>query len=137
MASLSDVYCILYYWRPVVPPPGLVLYSVHWLQAIGGECPRAVVDNVCDVLQSLNKHYSDYSRKWLSDQIMIDGFPNAMVSSQEKETFVRLVLRSVSVQYTIVRINANKSAEAGFYHISNFRGYCIFFAVIINQCDNL
>ncbi|XP_064626443.1 importin-13-like isoform X2 [Lineus longissimus] len=63
------------------------------LRAIGGESPRAVVDHMCDVLQALNKKYSEYSRQWLADLMANEGFPTAKVSAKDKETFVKFLLR--------------------------------------------
>lgn len=62
---------------------------------IGGtvDSPRNVVEFMADILISLNQKYFDNLTRWLSSQIQKDNFPTNRVTREQKENFVRQILR--------------------------------------------
>lgn len=60
---------------------------------LGGATPRSATDVLSDIILSLNKKYCDNLARWLHTLLAQDGFPSPRVSRQQKESFVKLVLR--------------------------------------------
>ncbi|KAK3089277.1 hypothetical protein FSP39_002274 [Pinctada imbricata] len=73
------------------------------IRAIGGESPRGVTECLSDVLLSLGKMYTDSMVRWLNEMVHRDGYPSPRVSTQDKEMFVKFVIRE--------RNNKRKSRE--------------------------
>jgi hypothetical protein len=63
------------------------------LQAIGGESPRALVDNMADVFFAMSRNHFDDLCRWLNAVVDLDGFPTASATRSQKEQFARLLLR--------------------------------------------
>jgi len=61
--------------------------------SLGGSAPRSVADIFTDVLLALNKKYCDNLSRWLNMQLAQEGFPSPLVTAQQKEHFIKLVLR--------------------------------------------
>ncbi|XP_013776592.1 importin-13-like [Limulus polyphemus] len=69
---------------------------VQVLRIIGGESPRHVVEYMSDILMALNKKYFDNLCRWMSTYLHQQGFPSHRVSTEQKENFVRLILKERS-----------------------------------------
>lgn len=65
----------------------------HLLRAIGGESSRNIIDNIADVLFTLNKFYTEQLAKWLHDLLNKEGYPSTRVNNQDKEQFIKSLLR--------------------------------------------
>ena len=78
----------------VVNTDGEALVTQVFL-VIGGtaDSPRNVVEFMADILGPMNQKYFDNLTRWFSNLIQQDGFPTVRVSREQKENFVRLVLR--------------------------------------------
>ncbi|XP_021934017.1 importin-13 isoform X2 [Zootermopsis nevadensis] len=63
------------------------------LRCIGGESPRLVMEHLSDLLLALNKKHCDNLCRWLQQAIHQDGFPSVRVSQEQKEHFVKMVLK--------------------------------------------
>ena len=59
----------------------------------GGESPRSALEYLSDVLLALNKKHCDNLYRWLQQTIQQDGFPSPRASRENKEHFVKMVLR--------------------------------------------
>ena len=62
-------------------------------QSIGGEASRNAVESMADVLLALNKTNFDSLCGWMNNVVAQDGFPNQLVTRQQKETFARNVIK--------------------------------------------
>ena len=62
-------------------------------QAIGGESPRAVVDNMGDIFMALNRHQFEAVSGWLKSAVERPGFPSQRVTQQSKEQFAKKILK--------------------------------------------
>lgn len=60
---------------------------------LGGATPRSATDVLSDIILSLNKKYCDNLARWLQTLLAQDGFPSPRLTSQEKENFIKLVLK--------------------------------------------
>ncbi|KAB0794665.1 hypothetical protein PPYR_11504 [Photinus pyralis] len=60
---------------------------------LGGTVPRSAADILSDILLILNKKYCDNLCRWLNIQLAQDGFPTPLITSNQKENFIKLVLR--------------------------------------------
>ena len=69
-------------------------------QAIGGESPRAVVDNMGDIFMALNRHQFEAVSGWLKSAVERPGFPSQRVTQQSKEQFAKKILKYASVGST-------------------------------------
>ncbi|CAG5128606.1 unnamed protein product [Candidula unifasciata] len=63
------------------------------LRAIGGESQRGIIDYIADVIMALNKHYVSQLAGWLKLMVDNDGYPSPRASRQDKENFVKNLLR--------------------------------------------
>ena len=63
-----------------------------FLQCIGGDAPRAVMDCMADLLLALNKHHFESLCKWMNQLVGEEGYPNPRVSTETKKLFARLVI---------------------------------------------
>lgn len=63
------------------------------LKVIGGSSPRSVLEHMPDILMALNKKYFDNLCRWMSAFIQQDGYPSPKVTAQQKEEFIRTVLK--------------------------------------------
>ncbi|XP_054276108.1 importin-13 [Macrosteles quadrilineatus] len=63
------------------------------LRNIGGESPRGCIDPLADLLLILNKKYCDNLSRWLYQTISINGFPSPKASVDNKQHFVKSVLK--------------------------------------------
>lgn len=63
------------------------------MRAVGGESPRLIMESVADVLFCLSKHYTDQLRVWSQDFVTKDGYPSARCTSEDKDRFIKAVLR--------------------------------------------
>ena len=57
------------------------------------DSPRNVVEYTADILVTLNQKYFDNLNAWLAMLTEKDAFPSARVTKEQKENFVRLLLR--------------------------------------------
>ncbi|RZC40401.1 importin-13, partial [Asbolus verrucosus] len=60
---------------------------------LGSTAPRSSVDIFSDLLLALNKKYCDNLSRWLNSLLAQEDFPSPRISRQQKENFIRLVLR--------------------------------------------
>ncbi|KAF5269678.1 hypothetical protein FQA39_LY08601 [Lamprigera yunnana] len=60
---------------------------------LGGSTPRSTADILSDILLVLNKKYCDSLYTWLNIQLRQEGFPSQLVTMQQKENFMKIVLR--------------------------------------------
>jgi hypothetical protein len=60
---------------------------------IGGESSRNIIDNIADILFTLNKFYTEQLAKWLHDLLNKEGYPSTRVNNQDKEQFIKSLLR--------------------------------------------
>ncbi|KAF5307676.1 hypothetical protein FQR65_LT06731 [Abscondita terminalis] len=60
---------------------------------LGGSTPRSTADILSDLLLVLNKKYCDSLYSWLNMQLRQEGFPSHLITIQQKENFIKLVLR--------------------------------------------
>ncbi|XP_018575465.1 importin-13 [Anoplophora glabripennis] len=63
------------------------------LMNLGSTAPRASVDVFSDILLALNKKYCDNLSRWLNTLLAQEGFPSPKIGTQQKEAFVKSVLR--------------------------------------------
>ncbi|VDI21228.1 Hypothetical predicted protein [Mytilus galloprovincialis] len=63
------------------------------LRSVGGESPRSIIENISDILFTLNKCYTELLAKWLHDLLAKEGYPSPRVNNQDKEQFIKAVLR--------------------------------------------
>ncbi|XP_063226596.1 importin-13 isoform X2 [Bacillus rossius redtenbacheri] len=63
------------------------------LRNIGGESPRSVLEHLADVLLALNKKHGDSLSRWLHGSLLTDAVPLPRASPQQKEQFVKNVLK--------------------------------------------
>lgn len=68
-------------------------FTLFFLQAIGGESSRNIIDNIADILFTLNKFYTEQLAKWLHDLLNKEGYPSTRVNNQDKEQFIKSLLR--------------------------------------------
>ncbi|GFS21913.1 importin-13 [Elysia marginata] len=73
------------------------------LRAIGGESQRGIIDYIADVVMSLNKNFVVQLSTWLKLMIENEGYPSPRASRQDKENFVKNLLRD--------RMNKKKTRE--------------------------
>ncbi|XP_074641509.1 importin-13-like [Tubulanus polymorphus] len=78
--------------KEIIMNHGQVLLD-RLLQVIGAEQHRGCNDHVSDTMQALNKNFNEYSRKWLNDLLSQDGYPSPRLTQDDKERFVKSVLR--------------------------------------------
>ncbi|KAF7279174.1 hypothetical protein GWI33_007585 [Rhynchophorus ferrugineus] len=69
---------------------GLVL---RILLNLGSTAPRATIDSLSDIILMLNKKYCDNLCRWLNTLLTQADFPTSKVTSAQKETFIKVVLR--------------------------------------------
>lgn len=67
--------------------------SVNFFFLIAGTAPRASIDLHGDILLALNKKYCDNLSRWLNSLLNQENFPSPKLTAQQKETFIRVVLR--------------------------------------------
>ncbi|CAH2001460.1 unnamed protein product [Acanthoscelides obtectus] len=60
---------------------------------LGTTAPRSSVDIFGDVILALNKKYCDNLSRWLNSLLAQEGFPSSRISNQQKENFIKSVLR--------------------------------------------
>ncbi|KAJ3642174.1 hypothetical protein Zmor_024983 [Zophobas morio] len=60
---------------------------------LGSTAPRSSVDIFSDLLLALNKKYCDNLSRWLNTLLAQEDFPSPRISRQQKEHFIRQVLR--------------------------------------------
>uniref|UniRef100_A0A1B6C273 Importin-13 n=1 Tax=Clastoptera arizonana TaxID=38151 RepID=A0A1B6C273_9HEMI len=82
------------------------------LRCIGGESPRGNVETFAELLLTLNKKYCDNLSRWLQLQLSVEGFPSPKATPDNKQHFIKLVLRE--------RANKRKLQET----IRNFTWIC-------------
>ncbi|KAJ9589083.1 hypothetical protein L9F63_017628 [Diploptera punctata] len=63
------------------------------LRCIGGESPRSALEYLSEILLALNKKHCDNLCRWLQQAIQQDGFPSPRASRENKEHFVKMVLK--------------------------------------------
>lgn len=63
------------------------------LISLGGNGPRAHAELLSEVLLVLNKKYCDNLTRWLHTLLQQEGFPSPRVNMQQKEHFIKMVLR--------------------------------------------
>ena len=63
------------------------------LQSVGGESPRNMVENIGDILFTLNKFYTEQLSKWLHDLLAKEDYPSPRVNNQDKEQFIKSLLK--------------------------------------------
>ncbi|XP_050405751.1 importin-13 [Patella vulgata] len=78
--------------KQVIVDNGLHLVD-RVLQAIGGNSPRGVIEHIADIILYLNKHHFEYLSQWLPAMMEREGYPSAQASKQDKEQFVKNILR--------------------------------------------
>lgn len=66
-------------------------FMYYWL--IGGAAPRYAVEPMTDLLLVLNKKYCDNLARWLNNYLSQDGFPSPKITKEQKEVFIKTVLR--------------------------------------------
>ena len=59
----------------------------------GGESPRSALESLTDILLALNKKHCDNLCRWLQQAVQQDGFPSPRASRENKEHFVKMVLK--------------------------------------------
>ncbi|EFA09709.1 importin-13 [Tribolium castaneum] len=60
---------------------------------LGNTAPRSSVEIFSDLLLALNKKYCDNLSRWLNALLAQEDFPSPRISRQQKENFIKLVLR--------------------------------------------
>ena len=73
-----------------------IILTIFQLQAVGGESPRGVIESISDIFLVLSKNYNENMFKWMHEAIPREGYPSPRVSKEEKEQFVKAILRSVN-----------------------------------------
>ncbi|KAF2883130.1 hypothetical protein ILUMI_23047 [Ignelater luminosus] len=63
------------------------------LLSLGGTAPRSAADVLSEILLVLNKKYCNNLARWLNTQLILEGFPSPLITQQQKEHFIKLVLR--------------------------------------------
>lgn len=81
----------LVYQLPVV----LIYKTVSFL---GSTTPRSSIDLLSDIILALNKKYCDNLSRWLNTLLTQENFPSPRISAQQKDTFIKIVLRYVSTK---------------------------------------
>ena len=78
----------------VLADQGLVILEAT-LTAIAGEAPRTLNDVMADVVFAFARNQVEMTRRWL-EALLIErqGFPNPKVTRQQKDHFVKMVLKS-------------------------------------------
>lgn len=74
----------------------MYLYSIVFIYFplfSGSTAPRYSMDVFSDIFLVLNKEYCDNLSRWLNTLLSQEGFPSPRISSQQKEAFVKSVLR--------------------------------------------
>ncbi|XP_060533437.1 importin-13 [Cylas formicarius] len=69
---------------------GLVL---RILLNLGTTAPRLTIEMYSDIILTLNKKYCDSLTRWLNALLAQENFPSSKISAQQKEAFVKTVLR--------------------------------------------
>lgn len=67
--------------------------NTNFFSLIAGTAPRASIDLHGDILLALNKKYCDNLSRWLNSLLNQENFPSPKITAQQKETFIRVVLR--------------------------------------------
>ena len=70
----------------------LVPAHVSFVQAIGGESPRANVEPMADVLMALSRSHTAVLQTCLEAVTLRDGFPTARIVRDDKQQFARKIL---------------------------------------------
>lgn len=60
---------------------------------LGNTAPRYSMDIFSDIFLVLNKEYCDNLSRWLNILLSQEGFPSPRITRQQKEVFVKAVLR--------------------------------------------
>lgn len=60
---------------------------------LGSTAPRSSIDILSDIILALNKKYCDNLSRWLNSLLTQENFPSPRITSQQKEAFIKLVLR--------------------------------------------
>lgn len=76
----------------VVQACGEVLVQ-RLLRCIGGDSPRSVLEHLSEILLAMNKKHCDNLCRWLHQAIHQEGFPSPRASREQKEQFVKMVLK--------------------------------------------
>ncbi|XP_061192504.1 importin-13-like [Saccostrea echinata] len=63
------------------------------LRAVGGEAARGLVENLSDVFLMINKHYPENMPVWMNQLMKQEGYPSPKVSQEDKEVFIKGILR--------------------------------------------
>lgn len=91
-------------WEFVV---SLLIYALKKVMSLlisGGESPRGCIDPLADLLLILNKKYCDNLSRWLYQTISINGFPSPKASVDNKQHFVKSVLKWVKFDNKSLKI---------------------------------
>ncbi|XP_030761642.1 importin-13 [Sitophilus oryzae] len=67
---------------------------IRILLNLGSTAPRASLDVLSDIILVLNKKYCDNLYRWLTMLLAQENFPTARITSEQKEAFIKVVLRS-------------------------------------------
>jgi hypothetical protein len=59
----------------------------------GGDSPRSVLEHLSEILLAMNKKHCDNLCRWLQQAVHQDGFPSPRASREQKEQFVKMVLK--------------------------------------------
>lgn len=70
----------------------------------GGESPRSVLDPMADIVLALTKKYFNETCHWATVLIRKPGFPSTQLSSEQKEHYLRLLLKERSNKRRIKEI---------------------------------
>lgn len=70
-----------------------VVTQVFVVIAGTADSPRNVTEYMADILVSLNQKYFDNLNRWMMTIVSREGFPSTRVTRENKENFVRLILR--------------------------------------------
>lgn len=71
------------------------------LRCIGGASPRGIIDHMSDILLVLNKMYFDKLCGWMNIFLLRDNFPSPRLSREQKEHYIRLILKEKSNKYKL------------------------------------
>jgi hypothetical protein len=78
----------------IVTQDGEALVSQMFVVITGtADSPRNIVEFMGDIIYALNQKYFDQLNQWLMTQVHREGFPSLRVSRENKENFVKLLLR--------------------------------------------
>lgn len=82
-----------------------VMFSCVYLQSIGGESSRMVMEHISDVLFYLSKHYLDQMKLWSQDFVTKDGYPSLRCTADDKDRFIKSVLRYSNLSHSCCNVS--------------------------------